>query len=57
MSYLPNVPDVFVQEGFSTVKLVYLHVIRRYDFRRPHHNMVRNLQEQETDIEQEFVTL
>ena len=57
MAYLPNVPDVFVQEGFSTVKLAYLHVIRRYDFRRPHHNMVRNLQEQETDIEQEFVTL
>ena len=57
MTYLPNVPDVFEQAGFSHVKLAYLHIIKTYDYRRPHHNVVRNLKEREEEIEMEYVTL
>ena len=57
MSYLPNVPDQFEHEGYSAVKLSYLYKIQQYDYRRPHHNVVRNLQNKDEDIEMEFVTL
>ena len=57
MCYLPNVPDQFQHKGYSTVKLAYLYSIQKYDYRRPHHNVIRNLQSKEDDIELEYVTL
>ena len=57
MSYLPNIPDQFTQEGFSTVKLSYLHIIRKYDYRRPHHNLVRKINEKDDGVIFEFVSV
>ena len=57
MSYLPNIPDQFMHEGFSTFKLSLLYIIQKYDYRRPHHNSVRKINEKNDGLLFEFVSV